>query len=83
MKTKNSIALILGSSLLIAASGVQAGDRSGERMIEELKGILSAQDFEHVYCSESVCVFTFKGKVCTITVGNAQKRKANKNIRRT
>lgn len=38
MKTKNSMALILCSSLLIAASGAQAGDRSGDALLGGLIG---------------------------------------------
>jgi hypothetical protein len=38
MKTKNSMALVLCSSLLIAASGVQAGDRSGDALLGGLFG---------------------------------------------
>jgi len=38
MKTKNSMALILCSSLLIVASGAQAGDRSGDALLGGLIG---------------------------------------------
>ena len=38
MKTKNSIALILCSSLLIAAGGAQARDRSGDALLGGLFG---------------------------------------------
>lgn len=38
MKTKNSIALILCSSLLIAAGGAQARDRSGDALLGGLIG---------------------------------------------